>query len=460
MKTIHNFNKTIPITNKILDNFTLRNYQYLVDSTYYSDKSGIQEYRLYSYLTTFFNEITILDIGTLTGRSAVALSHNENNRVISYNLVDNIQFPNHPIYSKTNIEFRIKDVMEDLTSEFIQSNNVQIIMIDIDHYGDAEKRMIERLRDIGYSGIIILDDTHHPDKEMKECMEKLWTELDSIENLVKYDFTTYGHCSGTGVLLMNTNHIHFRFLDNEDEGEEAGVVKEEKTDLIFLIISSGNDPCYNKMKEINQSNYGRFKDKIKYFFVEYNETIKKDVVVSGHDLFIRGKESFIPGIYDKTIKAIEYITNTYNYKYLIRTNLSSFWNIQNALQLTTDLPTTRFAGGFTRLGFLSGTCMIFSKDVSKIVYSRYIPNTNVIDDVTISHVIQSNGIPLYDITQYKWGFLTPPPIESLPNWRVLSVEDEDISDVLFFRSKSTGDRWTDVENFYFLYDRLGPNSGI
>lgn len=457
MKTVPNFNKTIPITNKILDNFTLINYQYLVDSTYYSDKSGIQEYRLYSYLTTFFNEITILDIGTLNGRSAVALSHNESNRVISYNLVDNIQFPNHPIYTKSNIEFRIKNVMDDLTSDFIQSNNVQIVMIDIDHYGDAEKQMIERLRDIGYSGIIIMDDTHHPDKEMKVCMEKLWTELDSIENLVKYDFTTYGHCSGTGVLLMNTNHIHFRFLDSEKEAGQG--TDEDKTQLIFLIISSSNDVCYSKMKEINQSNYERFKDKIKYFFIEYNETIKKDVVESGHDLFIKGKESFIPGIYDKTIKAIEYINNTYNYKYLIRTNLSSFWNISNAFQLSLNLPTTRFAGGFTRLGFLSGTCMIFSKDVSKIIYSRYIPNTNIIDDVTISHVIQSNGIPLYDITQYKWGFLTPPPIESLPNWRVLSVEDKDISDVLFFRSKSTGDRWTDVENFYYLYERLGENSG-
>lgn len=451
MKTIPDFNKTIPITNKILDGFTLKNYQYLVDSTYYSDKSGVQEYRLYSYLTTFFNEITILDIGTFTGRSAVALSYNESNRVISYNLVDNIQFPNHPIYAKSNIEFRIKNVMDDLTSEFIQSNNVQIVIIDTDHYGDAEKQMIERLRDIGFSGIIILDDTHHPDKEMNACMKKLWTELDSIENLSKYDFTTYGHCSGTGVLLMNTNYIHFQFLDKKEE--------DDKTQLIFLIISSNNDPCYNKMKEINQSNYDRFKDKIKYFFIEYNETIKKDVVESGHDLLIKGKESFIPGIYDKTIKAIEYINNTYNYNYLIRTNLSSFWNIQNALQMSLNLPTSRFAGGFTRLGFLSGTCMIFSKDVSKIIYSRHIPNTTVIDDVTISHVIESNGIPLYDITQYKWGFLTPPPIESISNWRVLTVNENDISDILLFRSKSTEDRWMDVENFHFLYDRLGPTLG-
>lgn len=52
----------ITISNKILDNFDLINQEYLVSKDWYESKSGINEYRLYSYLTTFFNNITILDI--------------------------------------------------------------------------------------------------------------------------------------------------------------------------------------------------------------------------------------------------------------------------------------------------------------------------------------------------------------------------------------------------------------
>jgi hypothetical protein len=90
----------IPISNDILDNFKLINHEYLVSNQHYEEKSGIQEYRLYSYLSTFFNNITILDIGTLNGRSAVALSYNENNQIISYDIENHINNNHHQIYSK------------------------------------------------------------------------------------------------------------------------------------------------------------------------------------------------------------------------------------------------------------------------------------------------------------------------------------------------------------------------
>jgi tRNA1(Val) A37 N6-methylase TrmN6 len=50
--------------------------------------SGISEYRLYAYLSTLFNQTTILDIGTRTGGSALALSYNPKNNVRSYDIVE------------------------------------------------------------------------------------------------------------------------------------------------------------------------------------------------------------------------------------------------------------------------------------------------------------------------------------------------------------------------------------
>ena len=125
----------IPISNTILDDFNMENSEFLVTPSCYLNKSGDQEYRLYSYLTTFFNDITILDIGTLDGRSAISLSHNETNNVISYDIGNNIP-DNHKIYSKQNIKFNIKNVLNDLNEDFVK--NIKIVMIDIDHYGTIE----------------------------------------------------------------------------------------------------------------------------------------------------------------------------------------------------------------------------------------------------------------------------------------------------------------------------------
>jgi predicted O-methyltransferase YrrM len=195
----------IPISNKILDDFKLINHEYLVDKNYYDLKSGVQEYRLYSYLTTFFNNTTILDIGTLNGRSAIALSHNDTNKVISYDIINNINSNNHKIYSKINITFNIKNILNDLTEELIK--DVKIIMIDIDHYEIIEKQIISKLNKLNFSGIIILDDiTNHPDPYVNECMNKLWDNLE----YTKYDVTKYGHFSGTGIIIMNDD-ITFLF---------------------------------------------------------------------------------------------------------------------------------------------------------------------------------------------------------------------------------------------------------
>jgi hypothetical protein len=187
----------IVLSNTILNNFCLKNQEFLVDKNHYEDLSGVQEYRLYSYLTTFFNNITILDIGTFDGRSAIALSYNETNKVISYDITNRI-IPNHKIYTKKNIEFKLKNVLDDLTEDFIQ--NVKIVMIDIDHFEIIEKQIIDRLFELNFSGIILVDDIIHPFPKEFECMQRLWNNI----NHKKYDITKYGHMSGTGIVLMNT----------------------------------------------------------------------------------------------------------------------------------------------------------------------------------------------------------------------------------------------------------------
>jgi len=187
----------IKFNNTELDAFSLKNHDFLVDKNYYDLKSGQQEYRLYSYLSTLFNNITILDIGTFNGRSAVSLSHNESNKVISYNINDDIKDVHHKIYTKSNIEFRIKNVLDDLDKEFLK--DVKIVLIDIDHFYTIEKMMIDKLKELGYDGIILIDDIIHPSPKEFEAMQKLWNEIEDE----KYDITKYGHWSGTGLINLS-----------------------------------------------------------------------------------------------------------------------------------------------------------------------------------------------------------------------------------------------------------------
>ena len=114
--------------------------------------AGQSEYRLYAWLSTQFNNTTILDVGTRTGGSALALSYNETNKVMSYDLQE--QGASSGI-NKDNIQFNIKDFRDDETLDF---DNISIIMLDVDpHDGVQEEEMFEWLEDKGWKGLVLLD---------------------------------------------------------------------------------------------------------------------------------------------------------------------------------------------------------------------------------------------------------------------------------------------------------------
>jgi hypothetical protein len=222
--------------------------------------------------------------------------------------------------------------------------------------------------------------------------------------------------------------------------------------IIFLIISSDNESIYSQMRDLSPKYLDLYTDSIKYFFIENRENIDQDIIEEGNYIYIKGSESFIPGIYQKSIKAIEYVSNNYNFDFVIRTNLSTFWNIPNLFTLLDSKSKERFSGGYSFQGFISGTGIIMSKDVGIIVSSNP-NNSHMGDDLAISQTISSHGIELYNIIEYKWGFLIP-QIDNLPdNCRYLNITDNDFSDILNFRIKNA-DRTIDVTYFKVLLNKL------
>ena len=154
--------------------------------------AGQSEYRLYAWLSTQFDKSIILDVGTRTGGSALALSYNENNKVISYDLQEQGASVN---IKKENIEFKIMDFRDD----DLNLDHVSIIMIDVDpHDGIQEVEMMEYLYDKGWKGLLLLDDIGPNWPEVEEMWEGITYD--------KLDVTEVGHMIGTGLVNFEEKH--------------------------------------------------------------------------------------------------------------------------------------------------------------------------------------------------------------------------------------------------------------
>lgn len=154
---------------------------------YILEDAGREPYKLYAYLSEKFNNSIILDIGSYLGNSAIALSKNKSNTVISYDIIDT----DVKKINKKNVIWKTMNFMEDN----IDYSNVKIILIDIEpHDGIEETKMIQFLKEKGWQGILLLDDIH-----LNENMNSFWNNITS-EN--KMDITSFGHFSGTGIVFF------------------------------------------------------------------------------------------------------------------------------------------------------------------------------------------------------------------------------------------------------------------
>ena len=155
-------------------------------------EAGQCEYRLYAHLSTFFNNTTILDVGSRTGGSALALSYNEKNHVISYDL----QEQGASNIKKDNITWKIQDFRNDETLDY---DRISIIMIDVDpHDGVQEEEMFLFLEEKEWQGLVLLDD-----------IGPQWPEIEDFWNRItfpKLDVSDVGHMSGTGAVSFDSKH--------------------------------------------------------------------------------------------------------------------------------------------------------------------------------------------------------------------------------------------------------------
>jgi hypothetical protein len=180
------FNK---ITNKELDEIDLTKISNFINSleyqNYFISKSGIDHYRLLSFISLNENDINILDIGSLKGCSALAFSINPNNNVTSFNIINELDLNFIP----NNINFIIDNVINGNYDDLIM--NSKYIMLDTFHDASFEKEFLNHLIKLNYKGFLLLDDIYLNDE-----MKIFWSSM----KLEKYDISKIGHVTGTGLV--------------------------------------------------------------------------------------------------------------------------------------------------------------------------------------------------------------------------------------------------------------------
>ena len=183
----------------------------------------------------------------------------------------------------------------------------------------------------------------------------------------------------------------------------------DNTSLSFLnlvLYSSDNGGPYDKMYEETNEYYKKFPN-VKTVYYRFSNDISNNYLDTVTNiLYIKGIETFIPGILDKTIKAFEYFKED-NYNYIIRSNISTLINfnllndelmkhpVEYSTGLFSSLDHEDPGSGITKerlesikglkgVKYPAGTAIILSKNIMKqLLDNKNLLETDIIDDVAI-----------------------------------------------------------------------------
>lgn len=192
----------LTISREDLNAVDINSRKYVVSWTnsvqYFDKQAGDEFYRMLAFLSKSMPEdTTLVDIGTYHGLSTAALSVNDKCTVFSYDIYDHISESSDvkaSIKSLDNVQYKIKDCLDD---EAILAS-ARLIVLDIDpHDGLQEVEILNKLRSIGYKGVVILDDIKLNDK-----MKTFWNDIPER----KVDVTPFGHWSGTGIVYFSDEY--------------------------------------------------------------------------------------------------------------------------------------------------------------------------------------------------------------------------------------------------------------
>lgn len=235
--------------------------------------------------------------------------------------------------------------------------------------------------------------------------------------------------------------------------------------FLNLVLFS-TDHSYGDMKDVSSKYYSTLKN-VRTIYYRFDADIQSDYELRDNVLLIRGHETLIPGILDKTIKVLEYAVKNKlidECDYILRTNVSTIVNFANLEREMLHVP---FYGGVyaptlqwldPKYGivddkwfgtqFVTGSGIIFSKDAVRYM----LKNKNLLENTIIDDVAFGIFFARY--------LKTAPVVFDRKLWHVWyeheNISKNDLDTKVFFRcrDKHGANRELDVQHLKQIVDML------
>lgn len=164
----------------------------LDDRKYLLSAPGLEHYALLEWLGCRFAGSTVLDFGTYTGASALALAASGKADVVTVDCHKKTSFLWQQV---SNIKYIHDDIVDWLrTDEAADMVKVApLIMLDLTRDGWTERAVYAQLERLGFVGILLLDDIN-----LNDQMRRFWDDV----SRPKLDLSSIGHHTGTGAVLF------------------------------------------------------------------------------------------------------------------------------------------------------------------------------------------------------------------------------------------------------------------
>ncbi len=186
--------------------------------------------------------------------------------------------------------------------------------------------------------------------------------------------------------------------------------------LLNLILYN-DETKYNIMRDILRKYL--ITTNIRYYFYCYKKDIDSDFLIEGDMLYIRGSESFLPGILKKTLKAFEIVQQLeFDYDYILRSNASTIVNLDLLCDYL-EKNSFDYGGGnlftldwlhpvsgvydhrYRYTKFIEGTAIILSKKCTQLLIEKqHEIRFSVQDDLAMGLFFENQKIHPHDMWNY------------------------------------------------------------
>jgi hypothetical protein len=175
---------------------------------------------------------------------------------------------------------------------------------------------------------------------------------------------------------------------------------------VFKIFSDGSKGSsrYKNSSEVTKN---------ELFQIDNPNISDTTVVADGNRLLFPGVSGWA-GILQTTISALSYVNSNFEFDYVVRTNVSSYWNLKRLLEMLDRAPRNDLYMGVigksyipklnAEIEFISGAGIILSKDVVELILqNRDRIEADFIDDIALGILARNLNVKVTDAKRKNIG---------------------------------------------------------